>query len=380
MRPVRDYPAYLLEIAFKEDATLYELLAIALAFAVFWGLFFEAGKVLLRRLTHDRPWLRLACEREYERSAKKMFEDIGLTLTKEEAVEHMMRDQWPDCIVIISQHAAGSILCIPSLLGMGDASWASSLACLGCLSEIGWEFENTAEIVYKRFFTVHGEKKMPNLIVFLLLLHHSLASSLGLPMVIHYRNLWVFHQVVFDLQLASVTLILTEYSKLLDIAKANDLWKFKVCNFLMLALYVWTRLIHWIYLSAHMTLTWYHDKAWTFMAVGAVMILLFSFFNAVFIVIPTYQRYMKFLRVSAEHDSLPLDASEKQRRQSIIQLEAAREVLVEYDLEDRILSFLDSLNDKKKVERRMTLPPRSMKTWRSTRMMRSVPAHGWKKD
>ena len=93
MRPVRDYPVYLLEIAFKEDATFYELLAIALAFAVFWGLFFEAGKVLLRRLTHGRPWLRLACERLYERSAKKMFEDIGLTLTKEEAVERMMRDQ-----------------------------------------------------------------------------------------------------------------------------------------------------------------------------------------------------------------------------------------------------------------------------------------------
>ena len=103
-------------------------------------------------------------------------------------------------------------------------------------------------------------------------------------------------------------------------------------------------------------------------------------FNAVFVVIPTYQRYMKFLRVSAEHDSLPLDASEKQRRQSIVQLEAVREVLVEYDLEDRILSFLDSLNDRKKVERRMTLPPRAMKTWRSTRMMRSVLAHGWKKD
>ena len=103
-------------------------------------------------------------------------------------------------------------------------------------------------------------------------------------------------------------------------------------------------------------------------------------FNAVFVVIPTYQRYMKFLRVSAEHDSLPLAASEKQRRQSIIQLEAAREVLVEYDLEDRILSFLGSLNDRKKVERRMTLPPRAMKTWRSTRMMRSVTAHGWKKD
>jgi hypothetical protein len=55
MRPVQDYPAHLLEIAFKEDATIYELLTIALAFAVFWGLFFEVGKILLRRLTYGRP-------------------------------------------------------------------------------------------------------------------------------------------------------------------------------------------------------------------------------------------------------------------------------------------------------------------------------------
>ena len=101
-------------------------------------------------------------------------------------------------------------------------------------------------------------------------------------------------------------------------------------------------------------MTWYHDEAWTFITVGAVMILLFSFFNAVFIVIPTYQRYMKFLGVSAKHIFLPLDASEKQMSQSIIQLEATREVLVEFDLEDRILSFLDSLNHKKKVKMRQT--------------------------
>ena len=381
MRPVQDYPAYLLEIAFKEDATVYELLTIAISFAVFWGFSFVAAKPLLRRLTYDTPLLRSACEREYERFGKAMYEDFGLKISKEEAIEKMMRE-WPDWIIVVPQHAVGSMLCIPSLFGLGEASWASSLACLGCLSEVGWELENTAEIIYTRLFTDHGEKTFPNPVVFLLLLHHSLTTSLGIPMVLHYRNLWVFHQLVFDLQLAAVTLTLIEYSKLLDITKANDLWKFKVCNFLILALYVWTRLLRWIYLSAHMILTWYHDKAWTFMAVGAVMIPLFSLFNAVFMVIPMYKRLMKFLRVSAEHDSLPLDASEKQRRQSIIQLEAARGDLSNFDLEDNIVSFLESLNDRKKVERRMTVPPREMKTWRSARMMRyaSVPASGWKED
>ena len=66
------------------------------------------------------------------------------------------------------------------------------------------------------------------------------------------------------------------------------------------------------------------------------------------------QRYIKFLQMSAEHNFLPLYASEKQMSQSIIQLEATREVLVEFDLEDRILLFLDSLNHKKKVKMRQT--------------------------
>lgn len=95
-----------------------------------------------------------------------------------------------------------------------------------------------------------------------------------------------------------------------------------------------------------------------------------------------YQRYMKFLQMSAEHDFLPLDASEKQMSQSIIQLEATREVLVEFDLEDCILSFLDLLNHKKKVKVRQTVPYRSIKTWVAARMLRNalVPAHCWKED
>ena len=75
----------------------------------------------------------------------------------------MMRD-WPDIIVITLQHATGAMFCVPSLLGLEDASWASSLACLGCLSEAGWEVEHTAEME-------NGKKKYPNLLVFIYLLH-----------------------------------------------------------------------------------------------------------------------------------------------------------------------------------------------------------------
>ena len=120
MRSVQEYPTYLVEIAFKEDPTVYELLTIAVAFGVFWAIVFEIVKSLLRRLTYGRPWLRSACEREYERGMKVSLEKLGLNLTKEEAINNMMRD-WPDMIVVTVQHAIGAMFCIPSLLGLGDA-------------------------------------------------------------------------------------------------------------------------------------------------------------------------------------------------------------------------------------------------------------------
>jgi hypothetical protein len=383
MRSVQEYPTYLVEIAFKEDPTVYELLTIAVAFGVFWAIVFEIVKSLLRRLTYGRPWLRSACEREYERGMKVSLEKLGLNLTKEEAINNMMRD-WPDMIVVTVQHAIGAMFCIPSLLGLGDASWASSLACLGCLSEAGWEMEHTAEIAYTRLIKENGEKKYPNVLVFIYLLHHTLTSTLGMPMVLYYRDLWIFHQLVFELQFVAVSLVLIEYSKLLDISKSNDLWKFKLCNFLVLAIAMWTRVIHWVYLSVHMILTWYHDKAWTFLVVGSIMILLFSFFNAVGQVIPMYQRYMKFLRVSAEHESLPIGASDKVRRQSMVQLNAATTLLLENSLEDRINSFLNSLENREKVNRRQSMPPLAVENLASVRMMRyasvRVPTQTWKEE
>jgi hypothetical protein len=174
-----------------------------------------------------------------------------------------------------------------------------------------------------------GEKKYPNLLILFVVFHHSLTTSLGLPMVLYYRNLWIFHQLVFDLQLAGATILVLEYTKLLDISQTNDLRKFKMCNFLMLVFAIWSRLVHWVYLSVHMILTWYREKAWSYLAVGSIMILRFSLFNAVGQIIPMYQRYMKFLRVSAEHESLLIGASKNESRQSMVQLNAATTLLLE---------------------------------------------------
>ena len=362
----QDYPAYLQEIVFKDDATAYELLTIALTFSVLWAFVFAAARPLLRSISYGRPWLRAACEREYEHGGKDVYD--AMKMTKEEAIEMMMKD-WVTMQVINIQHFTGAILCIPSLLGLGDPSWASSLAACGVLSEIGWEIEDVAEAIYLRFFTEQG---LPFIVIAIRTFHHSLTSILGLPMVLYYRGLKLLHWLCFDLQIVALVSVLVEYSKILDISKPNELRQFKVVNFLVLVLVVWTRFLHWIYLCVQIELTWYHDKTWSFIAVGAVSLTAFSYFNAMLIVIPLYKRFKKFLNVSAKYESLPPDAPEAKRRQSTMKLEkSVRKLLLEetIDIEGRIILFLKSFDLRGKVDRRQTMPPRRRMTWGSTRLI-----------
>ena len=64
---------YLLDIAFNEDATYIELVTLAFAIGVFWMITLETAKPIIRYFTYDKPWLRQAMEREFERSDKKQL-------------------------------------------------------------------------------------------------------------------------------------------------------------------------------------------------------------------------------------------------------------------------------------------------------------------
>ena len=56
------------------------------------------------------------------------------------------------------------------------------------------------ETIITRLFTKDGDKKVPTPFIIVLAVHHTLASSLGLPMILHYRNLRALHWLCFDLQ------------------------------------------------------------------------------------------------------------------------------------------------------------------------------------
>jgi len=90
--------------------------------------------------------------RHYSRGGRDELEAFGMIekdWSKEEVLEKMMLD-WPFNQVVMLQHTVGAMLCLPSLLGYGDVKWASSLACMGVLSEVGWEIESVFEFGYIR--------------------------------------------------------------------------------------------------------------------------------------------------------------------------------------------------------------------------------------
>ena len=61
-----------------------------------------------------------------------MLAELMITMNKEEFITWAMND-WPRMQAIYIQHLIGSFFCIPSILGIGDPNFASSLAICGVL-------------------------------------------------------------------------------------------------------------------------------------------------------------------------------------------------------------------------------------------------------
>ena len=343
---------------FNEEATFPDLFFLVLVLAVFWFVAFAVAAAIIKPLVMGKTWLIAAGERDYDRGGKELWESIGAPKTKEEFVVSFC-DLWAWNQTLAIQHLIGGAVCLPAVIpghfGL-DPSVAASLACLGILSEMGWEIEDQLTWIYKRFFTKGGKEKVPNLLLVILGIHHSMTTILGLPMVLNYRYLPELHWLCFDLQAAAaISLMVTEYTKLLDITKHSQLRQFQSLTFFGLCIMIVTRGFHWVYLCGSLLVNFHGEGRWGFLIVGTIISALFSLFNYSFCIEPYYKRFVKFMRVSAEYKSLPADAPARDRRASVVNLEAAAAaVLKRGHIEEELVA---SLFEDRKVNRRATLPP-----------------------
>ena len=231
--------------------------------------------------------------REYDRVGLSMCKALGVNWSRDRYIAIFLND-WPKMQGIYLQHFVGGALCIPAVLGYTE-SWATSLACLGILSEMGWELSDITDIFVTRSMAVDGKERIPNTLMYIMCVHHSMTLTLGLPLVLKYRELRELHLLTFNLQWAAAIAIgMNEYTKCLDLTKSRQLLTFRILNGIGFVIMAWMRGLHWLFLCGRLMTIFYNDDEWTFMVLGSVIIVLITAFNFLLCIYPFGKKMLKF--------------------------------------------------------------------------------------
>lgn len=189
---------------FKEfispEYTLKEQLIIAFCFSAIWFSFINGLKPLIAYIIKDHKWFNKILEQDWENMSKEDKEELPKEMTKEE-FKDAYRDGWAEENLVMFQHFVGGLLCIPAVFGLfEDKRFASALACLGCLSETGWEFYDTVKLINEKFFTENGHEEVPRNHFWFVMLHHSAGMGLVIPLNLYYPNEYYYHIFGFNYQ------------------------------------------------------------------------------------------------------------------------------------------------------------------------------------
>ena len=113
--------------------------------------------------------------------------------------------------------------------------------------------------------------------------------------------------------------------------------------------------------SFDLYITWWQDKAYAFLSIGMLVSLAFSIFSYLCCVKPFYKSFVKFLHVSAVHDTLPTDVTPEKRRASVVKLDQAVAELLDGDGMMELADIVESLFVKRRTSRRQSMPMLSRK-------------------
>jgi hypothetical protein len=152
-----------------------------------------------------------------------------------------------------------------------------------------------ADIVITRSTAVDGKERVPDTLVMIMSIHHSMTLTLGLPLVMKYRQLRTLHLLTFNLQWAAALAIsANEYCKTLDLKNQRQLWTFRIINGICFGIMAWMRGIYWLYLCGRLHMRLYEDGEYTMMLVGVVIYILITGFNVMLCIYPFGKKMLKF--------------------------------------------------------------------------------------
>mmetsp|Transcript_10756 Transcript_10756/g.27192 ORF Transcript_10756/g.27192 Transcript_10756/m.27192 type:complete len:420 (-) Transcript_10756:2373-3632(-) len=355
-----NYPLFnfFVKAVFDENATLVDLLKVVAFLAMLIFVSFYLLRPVLTGLVkgplNKTMWK--IVDMEYNRPDMIKFQEMFEITNKQEFFDKFILYGWPSDVLVYTQHLIGGLCAVPAVLGVGSfsASERSSLACLGILIEMGYEVQDFCTVLFYLFFMgEEGKKKYPMIAVIILVFHHGLTCTMGLPAILAYRDTPELHRLIFDLQFAGgLTGLFGLATRALDVTKKSDLRMFVFVNTFMLLLTVWMRFFDWFYLVYKLMAIFIADKNWTFLITGSIIFTAFSAFNLLFCVIPMCKRFVKFVKKLKAYESLPSDVDKNTRMASKgeFELAAGELAFVETRFEEALLSiFVDQ-----EVERRHT--------------------------
>ena len=152
-----------------------------------------------------------------------------------------------------------------------------------------------ADIVITRSTAIDGKERVPDTLVMIMSIHHSMTLTLGLPLVMKYRFLRTLHLLTFNLQWAAALAIsANEYCKTLDLKNQKQLWTFRIVNGICFGIMAWMRGIYWLYLCFQLHLRLYEDEEYTMMCVGMAIYILITGFNVMLCIYPFGKKMLKF--------------------------------------------------------------------------------------
>merc|ERR1740121_3023349 len=175
-------------------------------------------------------------------------------------------------IPLLSQHLLGGMLCVPAIFGLG-VPWEAAVALVrhGALVELGWEIQDTVERLHERFSTENGRLVQPNSLLFCLFTHHAMQWALVIPMNLYFSELSGYHELVFMLEGASsMASFVMFYGYTLDSSDRSDLLQMVITNAFNLAVFVYTRWVHYWWSMFKCLSHFYAEGAYAPLVAGVV--------------------------------------------------------------------------------------------------------------
>ena len=167
---------------------------------------------------------------------------------------------------------------------------------------MAFEWQDFFKHVYTRLTYEDGELRAPGVTLFVFGLHHTL-SLLCIPMNLYYYDEYYYWCMIGSMQFAAAFAYITaEYTYLLNVKTSEGLQKMKWSNLIAFVILLFTRGFHYVWICYNLLLRYYKEESWNFFTYSLIIFIAFSFFNVLMVIVPFYQRTVKWYRKAWEHE------------------------------------------------------------------------------